>query len=508
MFTSSLSLKVVRQVFKHFNGVTVGAVAQGLLDAGVLGRLAKSRIDRVNLDDFVQEHDLIPGYTRLALDALAAEGLCKIDNGTPRSFTFGLTEKGQIWLAYRNAYREYGCLLNSVDFKKSVEKYERFSSGSMPPGSDEISDMVRAHLRAPAISSAMWQIAENGWNDFSNKQQNFGGLKLMATEAWVEFDHKVWLVTEAGQMALSLAQHYAYPICYFRLLRQIPALIMGRQADKPTVDRALDVEFSGKVFDGPCRDLFFKQLLPIFDNTDISKQPGVIVDTGCGDGTVLVESYNAIRNQTYRGQCIADHPLLMVGVEYEKIARNAAVKTLKAAGIPHLIISGDIAKPDIIHKVLKEYDIDQGDILHISKSVIHDRTFIQPDYEKAALAMEYPLPGTYHVTATGQNISADIVFANLVAFFQSWGQWISHHGMIAIESHCWPSELCQSAEGYYPMTLMKATHGFSGQYLVSAEFYRKAAIAAGLVTLRSDSIESVAGLPPTMTIEHYIPQRA
>ncbi|MCP3688889.1 MAG: hypothetical protein GY784_10785 [Gammaproteobacteria bacterium] len=507
MSTSNLSLTVVRQVFKHFDSVAVGAVSQGLLDAGVLERLATHSHGRLNLDDITRDHDLIPGYTRMAFDALAAEGFCRFDDGSQSSCRFELTETGQAWLAHRHVYREYDLRLGIDIPQDYISRHDRSCAYVMPAETDEIAAMVRTHLLAPAISFAMWQIAENGWQDFSNQQQHRGLLELIATEAWVVFERKAWQLTEAGQIALRLAQHYAYPVCYFPLLRQIPAMLAGRQVNEAAVDRALDVEFSGKVFDGPCRDLFLRQLLPIFDNTDISKQPGVIVDSGCGDATVLRESYNAIINQTCRGRYLADHPLLMVGVEYEMIAESAAASTLKAADIPHLIISGDIAKPDNIHQQLKKYDIDPGDILHISKSVIHDRTLIQPGPEKVVLMTQCPMPGSYHVTAAGQSVSAAVLFTNLVAFFQSWGQWISKHGMIAIESHCWPSTLCRAARGYYPMTLMKTTHGFSGQYLVTAEFYRKAAITAGLVALKSDSIESVAGLPPTMTIEHFIVHR-
>ena len=63
------------------------------------------------------------------------------------------------------------------------------------------------------------------------------------------------------------------------------------------VDRELDISFSGKVFKGSCRSLFFDQLLPLFNTEDISSQPKVIVDTGCGDATVLIEAYQAIRKQ-------------------------------------------------------------------------------------------------------------------------------------------------------------------------------------------------------------------
>ncbi len=508
MQSNSLSLKIVRQVFGHFNGIAAGAVAQGLHEAGILEYLAAKPSDIVSLDKLIQNHNIIPGYIRMAVETLAAEGLCQIKDGTNRSFQFGLTQKGQSWLAFRNAYQEYDGLLNSVDSKTSVKKYDRYCSDTVLSGSDEIADMVRTHLRAPAISLAMWQIAEIGWDDFSSKQQNFGVLKLMATEAWVIFDRKIWQLTEAGQIALLLASHYAYPICYFPLLQQIPALIMGKSIDKPMVDRALDVEFSAKVFDGPCRDLFFKQLLPIFNNTDISKQPSVIVDSGCGDGTVLLETYKVIKNQTLRGKYLADLPLLMVGVEYETSARNIAAKTLGSSRIPHLTISGDIAKPENIHEVLKRHDIDPGDILHISKSVIHNRNFIQPqsDIEKADLPMKHFISSAYHVTNTGQNIPDNILFDNLVAFFRSWGQWVSHHGMIAIEAHCWSPEHCQTTDGCYPMTLMKTTHGFSKQYLVNAEFYRKAAMSAGFNLFKSDNIYSVPGSPPTMTIDHFIPK--
>lgn len=309
------------------------------------------------------------------------------------------------------------------------------------------------------------------------------------------------MLNKAGQAGLLFAPLYAYPISYFPLLRQIPDLLTEKQTDMPMVDRELDISFSGKVFKGSCRSLFLDQLLPLFNTEDIASQPKVIVDTGCGNATVLIETYQAIQNQTTRGQHLHNYPLLLVGVEHEEAAINVARQKLTQERLPHLVISGDIGKPTDIHKTLNKHNIHYRDILHISKSVVHNRIFTYSNLENASFTQMPSLDMSY-VDADGQSVSSHSLFNNLVGFFRSWLPWTSHHGMIVIESHCWSRKVSEVANDHYPMNLVKTTHNFSKQYLVPAEFYEEAIALSGLTVIKTDSIYAVPGFPPTMTIKH------
>ena len=59
--------------------------------------------------------------------------------------------------------------------------------------------------------------------------------------------------------------------------------------------------------------------LPLFDETPPGRQPGLVVDAGCGDGTLLEILYLAVRERTERGRHLAERPLLMVGVAIDLI---------------------------------------------------------------------------------------------------------------------------------------------------------------------------------------------
>lgn len=487
-----LSARVARQVFSHFNGIALGAVAFGLYKTGVLDQLAAKPDGVQTVDTLATDLALVPGYLNVAFDTLASENLCQITPLSDDKLGFTLTDDGRTWLAERDAYRDYDRL---------------FQPGDPPPSfpfpTERMSNRVITHLQAPTVIFTMLSLAQTGWDVFSSNQKNLSSLNLLMHLGWTRCNKDNWSLTEEGTFALALAPKYAYPACYMPLLSEIPSLLSGREDDKAHVDREMDIDFSGKVFDGPCRDLFLKQLLPLFDHMDLASQPKAIVDSGCGDGTVLIETWRAIKEQTVRGRHLTEAPLLMIGAEYEEVAGKVADQALTAAGINHHILSADIAGPEDLIAKLKDIGINPDDVLHISKSVIHNRTFVPPN------ATPLPLPDgcggeACHVTRNGKAISDRFLFNNLVAFFKSWSPFIGKHGMIAIEAHCWSPAHCKAANGFYPMTLMKTTHGFSRQYLVSADFYRAAAKTAGLGLQSSDNIPGLAGLPPTMTVDHLL----
>lgn len=495
---------VIRQVFSHFNGLAIGSVAQGLLETDILERLFKDHKNKTSLDTLMANHCVVPGYTKLALETLCLAGFLHIEDGVNESFSVEVTPRGRAWLYFRELYRQYNELL-TTSLESSAHAYMSrvFDENKSTLGHDTLA-LVKMHLYAPSICLIMQRLVDRGgWEDIIKDRNSLIWLNILKKENWLSPSNKgeVAMLSKAGQMGRLLAPLYIYPISYFPLLRQIPNLLTDKQTNIPMVDRELDISFSGKVFKGSCRSLFFDQLLPLFNTEDIASQPKVIVDTGCGDATVLIEAYQAIRKQTTRGQHLHNYPLLMVGVEYEVAAINVARQKLEQAKVPHLVISGDISKPADIHKNLTKHSIHYRDILHISKSVVHNRIFTYPNLENAS-STHIPSLDMSYVDANGKSISSHSLFHNLVGFFRLWLPWISHHGMIVIESHCWSQMVTQVANDDYPMNLVKTTHNFSKQYLVPAEFYEGALALSGLVTAKTDSIFAVPGCPPTMTIKH------
>lgn len=497
---------VSRRVYSHLNGLAIGSVAQGLLDTGILDRLFEDSKKKICLDTLVTNHSVAPGYTKLALETLCLAGFINIEDEINAPFSVEVTPRGKAWLSFRRLYGQYNELL-TPSLEDGAEAY--MSNRHMTEISKHIFDnathgLVQTHLYAAGICLVMLRIIEQGgWDKVLIGKNSFIWLNILTKVGWVSPSGSggLSMLNKAGQAGLLFAPLYAYPISYFSLLRQIPDLLIDKQSDLPVVDRELDISFSGKVFQGSCRRLFLDQLLPLFDNENIASQPKVIVDTGCGDATVLIETYKAIKNQTIRGQYLHHCPLLLVGVEYEKAAINVARHKLEQENLTHLVIFGEMGKPSELHKTLSEHGIHCRDVLHISKSVIHNRMFSYLNLENAS-STQMPRLDMSYVDAKGQSISSHSLFNNLVGFFRLWLPWISHHGMIVIESHCWSRKVSQVAHDHYPMNLVQTTHNFSKQYLVPADFYEAAIKLSGLTTIKTDSISTVAGFPPTMTIKH------
>jgi hypothetical protein len=128
-------------------------------------------------------------------------------------------------------------------------------------------------------------------------------------------------LTPDGEIAVSLARQYRYPVTYLPLLRQVPELIFGEPAktdeggEETHLDRELDLRFSGDVFTAACREPFLGLALPLFEAAPLDRQPALVVDAGCGDGALLEALYLAVRERTARGRRLAERPLLMAGVD-------------------------------------------------------------------------------------------------------------------------------------------------------------------------------------------------
>jgi hypothetical protein len=129
-------------------------------------------------------------------------------------------------------------------------------------------------------------------------------------------------------------------------------------------------------------------VLPLFNEAELFRQPAAVVDTGSGDGTLLVELHRAIAAHTRRGRHLADYPLVMVGAEFNALAQAATAARLQEAGIPHLTVFGDIGDPASLAKTLERHGLDPHQVLHVSKSVIHNRAYRPPGIRGALPSWE------------------------------------------------------------------------------------------------------------------------
>jgi hypothetical protein len=309
-----------------------------------------------------------------------------------------------------------------------------------------------------------------------------------------------------------MAQQYYYPVSYLTTFRSVPQLLFGehvtdldRSADGTElhVDRALDIEFSGIVFNRTCREPFLEVVLPIFDQEPPENQPTSVVDTGSGDGTLLVELYHAIRRHTARGKVLDQYPLLMIGAEYNRVAQEATAARLHAEKVPHLTVFGDIGDPHSLAEALSSRSVDPHEVLHVSKSVIHNRVYAPPR-NSVPMRDWQPSSSAVFVTPKGDLISARDLERNLVQHFRTWLPWTRKHGMVVIEAHTVDPEIVAPCVGRNILTYLDASHGYSHQYLVEAEVFRRCAQAAGFrsLTQRDLAVQMVG--QPVLTIDRFV----
>ncbi len=228
-----------------------------------------------------------------------------------------------------------------------------------------------------------------------------------------------------------------------------------------------------------------------------------MIDTGCGDGTVLATLYAAVRAGTGRGRQLGEHPLLMVGVDASPVARRAASARLAAAGVPHLIMDGDIADPVRLARELAASGHDASDALHICKSAIHDRAYRGRRYGVAP-ATPAPVTMTAFALPDGGAIPATRLALNLADLFRGWRPLAARHGWVVIEAHSVPAATAAGLIGRTLATALDATHGYSCQYPVEPAVYAWAARTAGF-TSRAHHEPAAAALGHTqLTIDHFV----
>ena len=102
---------------------------------------------------------------------------------------------------------------------------------------------------------------------------------------------------------------------------------------------------------GGAHKTYFKKvdeiIVEIF-NRPLNRQPHGICDMGCGDGTFPRASIlRRQRREPLAAKSWTSSPLILVGVDFNKVARRVAKQTIAQAGIPayHVITGTSIAPP-------------------------------------------------------------------------------------------------------------------------------------------------------------------
>ncbi len=539
---AALCASVWRTVCWHLDGVAIGSSVEALESHGAFDALRESS-EPVAVDDLASRLGARPGLLHVAMRLLADQGLVsRAGGGGPGQVRVLLTPTGRDWLRTLGTYRGAAgrterarMLMRSFDDDGVTGTDPAVDVLAGEPGGGLIERRVRAHrdgtLVAAAVTGldrcgALALLAEAGTRGCPDEELPGPGhavaaaLAVLTAQGWLKREDGRTALTFEGRVVSEVAPQYWYAASYLPTLgrsgRRIFAARPTRERGDAVldgaddhdgverhVDRALDIAFSGIVFRRACLEPLLSAVLPLFEREPLESQPAAIVDTGSGDGTLLVELYRAIRERTMRGRHLDAAPLRIVGVEYNEVARLETERRLRAEGVPGWSVRGDVADPDGIAATLREHGLDPRDVLHVSKSVIHNRRFATPGEDDGL--QTFGDPDAVFVDADGERIGVRRLELDLVQLFRRYRPFTARHGMVVVEAHAVPSEAIAAAIGRAPLTLVDACHAFSGQYLVEALVFRAAARAAGFVSAFSLDLDTAAVGRPLLTVDHFRP---
>ena len=370
-------------------------------------------------------------------------------------------------------------------------------------------ETIRAHLDGMLAGPSMIALKQRGLLAHGEFRLPAGGmardrllvvLALLQHLGWVRREVSsthgslthgdAWRFTEKGRVACEFTLHYGLTLSYLPLFCQLPRLLFDsvknithreRGQEETHVERTLNVLASGvahrRYFEDA--DAIIRE---VFNREPIAEQPRFVADMGCGDGVWLDRIYQLVCRDTLRGEKLDEHPLVMVGADYNVKALAVARRRLEAAGVPHIALFGDITDPDGFAAALREVGLAIEDGLHIRAFIDHNRRYTEPREQAPKLSL-YPRramsTGAY-ADEEGRAIPNALLEQNLVEHLRRWVPYTKQHGLIIIEAHDVPPEIAWRYGGRTHATAFDTYHGYSNQYPVDFDAFMSLAEEAGL----------------------------
>ena len=495
-------------IFRHLDGIATATTTTTLYKKGVLNYLLEH--NKVELSELTRAFNANEGYLNVALRILASQGWLSqhLDNKTNKvSYEVNEKSKKAFELAY--LYKDAVDLLSySVKFpeerigpdafsvlerifRKHEAKYDLIDVSD-----NSIEHQMLMHIEGVIVAPIIVMLGVNGlfhkyFMEASFRAQEFHSNPESFKKILDFFTHLGWFIkkndtyrfTNEGLFFAKRASAYGVTVSYLPTFVQLDELIFGNplvlKTSSPNetekhVHREMNVWGSGgahstyfKVIDEIIINLF---------NKPIAEQPKGILDMGCGNGAFIQHIFDVIEYQTLRGKMLDEHPLLLVGADFNQAALKVTRANLIKADIWAKVIWGDIGRPDILAKDLKEdYNIDLKDLLNVRTFLDHNRIWESP---KKAHQGTSKSSGAY--TYQGQRLNNNHVEDSLFEHLAKWKPYVEKFGLLIIELHTINPKFTAKNLGKTAATAYDATHGYSDQYILEVNVFNKIAKDAGL----------------------------
>lgn len=499
-------------IFKHLDGLAVAPVAIALKNKGVLEFVLSKR--QMQLAEITTAFKANEGYLNVGLRILASQGFLEydVDNAT-QEITISVNEKTEIAFSLFHLYEDVVDLLQfstqfhprlfeDAPFEKLNIIFEKYKKNYGITFSEDtliktIQNQILKHIEGYLIGPTIVRLAMNGMfhkyfmetsfkpEEFHKSPENFKKiLDFFVHLGWFLAKNGNYQFTETGLFYAKRASAYGVTVSYLPTFARIEELIFGDPAvlrmvadgeNEIHVDREMNVWGSGGA-----HDTYFKvvdEIIVKLFNLPIEEQPKGILDMGCGNGAFLQHIFEVIDRQTLRGKMLDEHPLFLVGADYNQAALKVTRANLIKADIWAKVIWGDIGRPDVLSDDLKEnYNIDLKDLLNVRTFLDHNRIWEAPKH----IHKDRVSRSSGAFAFRGKRISNNLVEDNLLEHLQKWAPYVRKFGLLLIELHTINPKLTASNLGRTAATAYDATHGFSDQYIVEIDVFNSVASEAGL----------------------------
>ncbi len=488
-----------RRMFLSQDGVVLCTTLRALHDLGILEPSLEGDRSVATLDPGLTE----PGFgaLRIAARCLASEGwLAGEPTLDPETTVVSWTDVGRLALRHRGRYVAVGRFLagfgSAADDAWSrpwepgqIEAFlelvdaacDRWELDAALPG--DLAELITAYLDAGLIVPTMlWLHETNGLGE-ERPSPPEGALgegmgRLLAAVGFLEAPGGTW--TETGRQARAFALSFGGVATYLPLLARLPEMYRGELTVAPEpgdrgewhVHRRLNITISTAAH----RRYFADSdpiLLDLFDRP-AGERPRFIADMGCGDGSWLVHLYELLQGLPTRGEPV--DPPTMVGIDLNPTALDRARRNLDDAGVPSLLLEGDVTDPDRLSSSLAEHGLRMEDGLHIRAFLDHERSYLGADPGTRAPGWS---SGAY-IDARGRPLSGAEVERDLVSHLGRWARHVGRHGMVVLEAHCVAPRIASRSLGATQSVAFDAHQAYSQQYPIDHAAFLRCCNEAGL----------------------------
>ncbi len=339
-------------------------------------------------------------------------------------------------------------------------------------------------------------------------------IAFFINQGWLTQQQGVDRFTDIGRFIMDRIFITATVASYRPMLSKMSGLIFGdckSVFERDLLDHELHVDRTLNVIgSGFQHEKYFSDMeeiiLSIFNREPIDEQPRYVADMGCGDGKLLEKIYAIIKNKSLRGKALDEHPIKLIGIDFNEKALKETAKTL--INIDHVVLKGDINDPEQMIVDIKNRGIhDVENILHVRSFLDHDRPYIPPSNISATEARSKIPSEAVYVDRAGKSIPATSVMQSLVEHLERWSFIIGKHGLIVLEVHCLEPKTVNDFIDKCENLHFDAYHRFSQQQLVEADKFLMAAAEIGLFPDKNTCKKYPKTLPfGRITLNHFTPR--